>query len=142
MDTVSNNCYSFSTDCGSGAVCDLCLCVTFHLSWTDNMQTLSQRCSLGSATTSCRVGHVLPSHQQARVLRTPLQSLRAITKPPAAARIVSTSAGNDSVDPLSSRTVYEPGFTLTVHSNEQLQTFIQGQKEKLVVLMCKSSHCR
>lgn len=46
-----------------------------------------------------------------------------------------------SVDPYANRTVYESGFTMPIHSEAQLQEFT-GQEGKLVVTMCKSSHCR
>ncbi|GAX73882.1 hypothetical protein CEUSTIGMA_g1332.t1 [Chlamydomonas eustigma] len=54
---------------------------------------------------------------------------------------VSTRAGS-SIDPLAARTKYESGHVLTISSPDKLQSLIEEYDGKLVVLMCKSSHCK
>jgi thiol-disulfide isomerase/thioredoxin len=46
-----------------------------------------------------------------------------------------------SVDPLANQK-WAPGKTATIHSTEELAGYQTDGKNKLVVLMCKSSHCK
>jgi hypothetical protein len=58
-----------------------------------------------------------------------------------AARSKRSDTAIRSVDPYANRTVYESGFTMPVHSEKQLNEYVE-QPGKLVVTMCKSTHCR
>lgn len=52
------------------------------------------------------------------------------------------SVSTSSVDPMASRTEFEVGFTMPCHSEEQVNSFLNDGSGRLVVIMCKSSHCK
>lgn len=52
------------------------------------------------------------------------------------------SISTSSVDPMASRTEFEAGFTLPCHSESQVNSFLNDGSGRLMVVMCKSSHCK
>ncbi len=49
---------------------------------------------------------------------------------------------SNSIDPWANRATFEKGFVFTINTEEKLQAFLDEHRDTMVVLMCKSSHCK